>query len=149
MFFGRYLTLLTLLTYTRKEVSMHSSNTSIIVTPCIFDSLYRPLSGTNDGRWIFLLDGLSATSTLFIPIGAIEFYCAQVPYTMKGLGIGIFYGLENLFMLLSQALFLPFKAQSLGWVLIHQNNIHGDCDHSCSCGNEVLQDKKERRSVAK
>ena len=67
-----------------------------------------------------------------------------------------FYGLANLFMLLSQALFLPFKAQLLGWgnelwilVLIHQNNIHGDRDHGCSCGNEVLQDKKERRYVAK
>ena len=115
LYFVRYLILMTLLTYTRQELSRHSSNTSVI-NPCIFYSHYGPLSGTNDGRWVFLLDGLSATSTLFFYIGGIEFYCAQVPYTMKGLVIGIFYSLACLFMLLSQAaLFLPFKAQSLAW----------------------------------
>jgi hypothetical protein len=34
---------------------------------------------------------------------------------MKGLVVGIFYGLSGLFVLVSQALSLPFKAQSLAW----------------------------------
>ena len=114
LYFVRYLILMTLLTYTRQNLNMHSSNTSVI-TPCIFYSHYGALSGTHDGRWIFLLDYLSVVSVLFFFIGGIEFFCAQVPYTMKGLVIGIFYGLKGLFMLLSQVLFLPFKAQSLAW----------------------------------
>ena len=34
---------------------------------------------------------------------------------MKGLVIGIFYVLSGLFILFSQALLLPFNAQSLAW----------------------------------
>ena len=116
LYLGRYLTLMTLLTYTRQELNMHSSNINVTVIPCIFNTDYGPLSGTNDGRWIFLLGFLSAASTLFVYIGGIEFYCAQVPYTMKGLVFGIFFGLMSLFTLLSQAaLFLPFKSQSFTW----------------------------------
>ena len=116
LYFLRYLVLMILLTYTRQDLNMHSSNTTVI-TPCIFYSRngYGPLSGTCDGRWIFLIDYISAMSTLFFLIGAIEFYCAQVPYTIKGLVFGICYGLGGLFTLLSQALVLPFKAESFKW----------------------------------
>ena len=48
-------------------------------------------------------------------IGVIEFWCAQVPYSMKGLVVGITYGLGALFIALSQATSLPFKSKSIAW----------------------------------
>ena len=116
LYFSRYLILVAMLTYTRQDLNKHSSNNSIIVVPCIFyDSHSGPLNRTLDSRWTFLLEFLSVSSVLFFYIGSIEFYCAQIPYTMKGLVVGIFYGLSGLFVLVSQAISLPFKAQSLAW----------------------------------
>ena len=115
LYFVRYLILTALLTYTRQDLNMHSSNNNSVTISCIFYSLSGPLNYTHDGRWIFLLEFLSVTSVLFLYIGSIQFYCAQVPYTMKGLVFGCFYGLTGIFNLLSQALLQPFKAQSLAW----------------------------------
>ena len=114
LYFVRYLILMALLTYTRHDLNMHSSNNSVI-TPCIFYSHSGPLNRTHDSRWIFLLEFLSILSVLFFYFGSIEFYCVQIPYTMKGLVIGIFYVLSGLFILFSQALLLPFTTQSLAW----------------------------------
>ncbi len=114
LYFVRYLILMALLTYTRQDLNMHSSNNSVTI-PCIFYSHSGPLNHTHDGRWIFLLEFLSISSALFFYVGSIQFYCAQIPYTMKGLVIGIFYALSGLFILFSQALLLPFTRQSLSW----------------------------------
>ena len=114
MYFMRYLILVALLTYTRQDLTMHSSNNSVTV-PCLFYSLRGPLNNAHNSWWIYLLQFLSITSFIFFLIGSIQFYCAQVPYTMKGLVIGIFYGLKGIFVLLSQALLQPFKTQSLAW----------------------------------
>ena len=56
-----------------------------------------------------------AISKLLVLIGGLEFYCAQVPYSMKGLVAGIIYGLLCIFIMLSQGLLLPFKMTSLEW----------------------------------
>ena len=114
LYFMRYLILMALLTYTRQDLSVHSSNSSVIIL-CIFYSHSGPLSGTHESQWIFLLEFLSVTSFLFFLIGIIQFYCAQVPYTMKGLVVGICYSLKGFSVLFSHALLLPFKAQSLAW----------------------------------
>ena len=114
LYFMRYLILVALLTYMRQDLTMHSSNNSVTV-PCLFYSLRGPLNNTHNSWWIYLLQFLSITSFIFFLIGSIQFYCAQVPYTMKGLVIGIFYGLKSIFVLLSQALLQPFKTQSLAW----------------------------------
>ena len=54
-------------------------------------------------------------SELLAMIGALEFYCAQVPYSMKGVVAGIFYSLLGFFIMFSQGLLLPFKMTSLEW----------------------------------
>ena len=46
-----------------------------------------------DYRWTALLKFLNAASDLLIIIGMLEFYCAQVPYSVKGIICGIAYGL--------------------------------------------------------
>ncbi len=114
LYFMRYLILTALLTYTRQDLNMHSSNNSVTIS-CIFYDLQGPSNDTHDGRWIFLLESLSIVSTLFFYIGSIQFYCAQVLYIMKGLVIGIFYALTGIFVVFSQALLLPFKNQLLVW----------------------------------
>ena len=114
LYFIRYVILIALLTYTRQDLNACSSNNSITI-PCIFYSNSGPLNGTVDSRWTFLLQFLSVASTLLFLIGSIQFYCAQVPYTMKGIVIGIFYCLSGFSILFSHALLLPFKGQSLAW----------------------------------
>ena len=73
------------------------------------------MSDMLDYRWTLLLESILAASDLLMLIGGIELYCAQGPYSMKGLVAGILYGLLGLFMMLSRAISLPFKLESLGW----------------------------------
>ena len=57
-----------------------------------------------------------AISELLAITGALEFYCAQVPYSMKGLaGCWHFLCPIGFFTMLSQGLLLPFTMTSLEW----------------------------------
>ena len=58
---------------------------------------------------------LLAISDSFVLVGGLEFFCAQVPYSMKGLVAGIIYGFIGIFMMLSQEAVLAFKMKSLDW----------------------------------
>ena len=111
----RYTMVLALITYARQQYEHRYHNVTLT---CIF---YKPqddlqfLSETLDHRWIILLEALVAISELLVVIGALEFYCAQVPYSMKGLVAGIIYGLLAIFMMLSRGVLQPFKSESLDW----------------------------------
>ena len=113
----RYAIMLALMTYARQHYT-HITSSSNATLSCVF---YQPhdslnfLSETLDYRWIIILEALMAISDLLVLIGALEFYCAQVPYSMKGLVAGIFYALLGFFIMLSQGLLLPFKTTSLEW----------------------------------
>ena len=113
----RYAIMLALMTYARQHYT-HITPSSNATLSCIFsksnDSL-NFLSETLDYKWIIILEALMAISDLLIAIGALEFYCAQVPYSMKGLVAGIFYALLGFFVMLSQGLLLLFKMTSLEW----------------------------------
>ena len=112
-----YAIMLALMTYARQHYA-HITPSSNATLSCMFsksnDSL-NFLSETLDYRWLIILEALMAISDLLVSIGALEFYCAQVPYSMKGLVAGIFYGLVGFFMMLSQGLLLPFTMTSLEW----------------------------------
>ena len=113
----RYAIVLALITYARQNYA-HITPSSNATLSCIFYQSHGSmdfLSETLDYRWIIILEALEVISELFVTIGALEFYCAQVPYSMKGLVAGIAYGLLALFLMLSQGLLLPFKATSLEW----------------------------------
>ena len=116
----RYTMILALITYARQYYTHrhHITPSSNATLTCIF---YKPhgwlnfLSETLDYRWIILLEALVAIFDLLALIGCLEFYCAQVPYSMKGLVAGIIYGLLAFFMILSQVVLLPFTMRSLEW----------------------------------
>ena len=113
----RYAIMLALITYARQHYT-HITPSSDATLSCVFNKSHDSLnflSETLDYRWLIILEALVAISKLLAIIGALEFYCAQVPYSMKGLVAGIFYGLLAFFMMLSQRLLLPFKMTSLEW----------------------------------
>ena len=116
----RYAIILALITYARQHHAhtdhvVSSSNSTLL---CILHTPHKSLnflSATLDYRWLILLEALFGISDTLVAIGTLEFYCAQVPYSMKGLVAGVMYGLLGFFMMLSQVVLLPFTTKSLEW----------------------------------
>ena len=112
----KYIALLGLTSYTRYRHLMNSgpdvNNTTIL---CLFQADSGSLSNTIDNNWFILPQILSTISDLLLVIAMIEFFCAQVPYSMKGLVAGTSYGLLALFIALGRVLPLPFIITSLHW----------------------------------
>ena len=72
-------------------------NQTVIIDKCIFHSKYN--IAHIDFHWILIPKLLSGLSLLLFLISSIEFICAQAPFSMKGLVLGLtlaFYGLSNL-----------------------------------------------------
>ena len=118
----RYTVTLALITYARHYQyfahTFYTSTLSNATLTCIFYKQHDSqnfLSETLDYRWSLLLETLSAISSTLVGIGSLEFYCAQVPYSMKGLVAGIIYSLLAIFMMLSQGVLLPFTLRPLEW----------------------------------
>ena len=115
--FVRYVILLVLITYVRQHYGHLDETTpsSNVTLPCIFKGNPWFLTKSLDFKWTILLEILLAISDSFILVGGLEFYCAQVPYSMKGLVAGILYGFIGIFMMFSQEIMLPFTTKSLEW----------------------------------
>ena len=81
-------------------------------------SFYEPpgVLGTYlDYRWIALLEFLNVVSDSLIIIGMLKFYCAQVPYSMKGIVAGIAYSIIALYIPVCNAIETMFEKPSLTW----------------------------------
>ena len=115
----RYVLLVTLLSVFRKSFletnGLHANETSSCAT-------FR--EGFNDSAYAYRVYGsipelLSAISYVLIIIGGTEFLCAQVPYSMKGLMVGIFYGSLVLFLVFNKGIFsLKSPSWSFGFIYI-------------------------------
>ena len=116
--FVYYGTLLALFTYARYNF-IHNTNENGTLTnaalPCIYHGDPNFLSETLDYKWTILVEILLAVSDLFMLVAGIEFYCSQVPYSMKGLLAGSIYGMAFVFVGLSQLLAIPFSIKSITW----------------------------------
>ena len=116
--FVHYGTLLALFTYARYEF-IHNINENGTLTnatlPCIYQGDPTFLSETLDYKWTILVEILLAVSNQFMLVAGIEFYCSQVPYSMKGLLLGSVYGMIFVFVGLSQLLAIPFSIKSITW----------------------------------
>ncbi len=101
----RYVLLVTLLTVFRKSFvetnGLPANVTSLCTTfqESFNDNVYAY------GVYSSIPELLSAISYMLIIIGVTEFLCAQVPYSMKGLMVGIFYGSLVLFLVLNKGIF--------------------------------------------
>ena len=113
---GMYLTLLALTLYTRHHYQVEniasSMNNVTSPVPCLFQANAGLLMNVIESRWFILPQILHSISDLLLVIAMIEFFCAQVPYSMKGIVAGIAYGLLGVFMAVIKTVSLPFMINS-------------------------------------
>ena len=113
--FGRYIALTALITVAQHYYATDSTTNATI--QCLFNDNMVYLNKELDYRWFAIPQVLSALSFILIIIGTIEFYCAQVPYSMKGVVSGIFYGFFLVFRMLSNGLPQLFGIEAITWNL--------------------------------
>ena len=114
---GVYVTFIALLTTARQQYIIQHSQTlyNNNTLQCLYHIDSGTLVNTLDSRWFILPQILSSLSDLLIVITMIEFFCAQVPYSMKGLIAGLTYGLLGLFIALNRIILLPFIKVPAHW----------------------------------
>ena len=104
-----YASLITIARHNHLEIDNNST---------LFCSFHEPpgVLGTYvDYRWTALLMFLNAISDLLIITGMLEFFCAQVPYSMKGIMAGIAYSMIFLYVPVCNAIEKVFEKPTLTW----------------------------------
>ena len=81
---------------------------------CIFHES-NPSTTVYNFRFYAITDIISSVSFIMILTGVIEFLCAQIPYSMKGAIVGLFYGTLVVFFALNKGTTMIFKATSSVW----------------------------------
>ena len=112
-----YILMIVFITFSRQHYMDVNQNTTL---PCIFNKPFTE-SGFNGPTDIFSYglyatpDFIASVSFIMIIVGAIEFLCAQIPYSMKGAIVGLFYGSLAVFLGLNEGITHIFKATSSFW----------------------------------
>ena len=107
----RYMVLVIFVTLSRQHyliIDKFTNNTLL----CVFDN---DSTTTYDYRFYAIPGFISSASCIMILVGGIEFLCAQIPYSMKGVIVGLFYGLLVVFTLFGQGTIFIFEATSSSW----------------------------------
>ena len=113
-----FIVLIILITYTRSKYAelesiTHPHNYTL---HCLFHEKSNSLmNDIIDYRWFILVEFLFAASGTMLVIGTIEFFCAQVPYSMKGLVAGCYYGCFGLCVMFNYGLSQVFRAKLHVW----------------------------------
>ena len=107
----RYIVLVIFVTLSRQHYLINDKFTNNTLH-CVFDN---DSTFTYDFRFYAIPDVMSSASYIMIFVGAIEFLCAQIPYSMKGMLIGLYYCLLVVFFLFSQGTMIIFEATSSSW----------------------------------
>ena len=113
---GRYTVLTILLTKAHQYDLLTSNHPANVTIQCVFHN--NPVtwtSNTLDYRLFAIPEIISAVSFVLILIGSIEMMCAQAPYSMKGLFIGLFYGSVVFFLFLNNVIVQIFIWKSYLW----------------------------------
>ena len=76
---------------------------------CIFSGETSMLIGVLDYWWFSVLQVIDCFFTVFAFTGIVEFLYSQVPYSMKGIFIGIFISIFSVFTILGVAIFIPLS----------------------------------------
>ena len=107
----RYIVLVIFVTLSRQHYLINDKFTNNTLH-CVFDN---DSTFTYDFRFYAIPDVMSSASYIMIFVGAIEFLCAQIPYSMKGMLIGLYYCLLVVFFLFGQGTMIIFEATSSSW----------------------------------
>ena len=107
----RYTLMIIFVTLSRQNYLINDefTNNSLL---CVFDN---DSSIIYDYRFYAIPDVISSISFIMTVIGVIEFLCAQIPYSMKGMLVGLFYGLIVVLFLFGQGTIFIFKSTSSSW----------------------------------
>ena len=106
--------LITLMTF--DVISRHiflKNNGYNVTIQCIFYESRGTLSTSFANHWMAIPNFIEILSLILLLTGIIEFTAAQVPYSMKGLVIGAFYGLMLLFAAIELTFFLTLFTHKL------------------------------------
>ena len=97
-------------------ISTHANNTSENQTmECIFRSATGVFKDVMDYRWFSILEILDCLSFIFIIFGTVEFFCAQIPYSMKGIFMGVLVSILCIFFAIGVSIFIPFTLDLPIW----------------------------------
>ena len=112
-----FIALTVLVTYSRSKYFQNDGHLSSNYTiQCLFHLQYNPLvNKAVDYRWFALVEVLFAVSFSVAVVGIIEFYCAQVPFSMKGLIAGTYFCFLGVCMMLDYCLSQLFKTKLHIW----------------------------------
>ena len=99
--------------YTELEYTTHPHNYTL---HCLFHEKSNSLmNDIIDYRWLILVEFLFGASGTMLTLGTIEYFCAQVPYSMKGLVTGCYYGCLGLHVMFNYGLSRIFRAKLHIW----------------------------------
>ena len=104
----RYIVLITFDTLSRQHYLINEEFTNNTLL-CVFDN------DSSDFRFYAIPEVISSISFIMIFVGAIEFLCAQIPYSMKGVIVGLYYCLLLVSFSFGQGTIFIFKATSSSW----------------------------------
>ena len=107
----RYILMVIFVTLSRQHYLINDEFTNNTLL-CVFDNDSTII---NDFRFYAIPDVISSISFILIYVGAIEFLCAQIPYSMKCGIVGLCYGLFIVFYSLGQGTIFIFEATSSSW----------------------------------
>ena len=107
----RYIVLVIFVTLSRRHYLINDKFTNNTLV-CVFDN---DSTITYDFRFYAIPEFISSASFIMILVGGIEFLCAQIPYSMKGVIVGLYYCLLVIFFLFGQGTIFIFEATSSSW----------------------------------
>ena len=111
-----FIVLIILIIYARSKYTETTIPPHNYTLHCLFHEKSNSLmNDIIDYRWFILVEFLFAASDTMLLIGTIEFLCAQVPYSMKGLVAGCYYGCLGLYVMLNFGLSQAFMAKLHIW----------------------------------
>ena len=91
------------------------NNSSNVTLECALNESVGVLGTYIDYRWTALHEIMNAASDLMMMIGGLEFLSAQVPYSMKGLVVGITYSFIIVYMAGYSTIEIVYASKSFKW----------------------------------
>ena len=117
---GLFLALISTIAYLSLEVAGHLKlQTNTTNTTCLLEvNQNNPSTWSSlplDYKWIMILECLRGASYFFMITAGIQFICAQSPYSMKGLIVGLVYGFLGTSSIIIYILLLPITYTVHKW----------------------------------
>ena len=99
--------------YSRYQFALiNDFNTTI---ECVFYKQQGAFSTSFDYHLMVIPDIVQSSSILMVAVGGLEFLSAQVPFSMKGIILGVSYGSVFIFSVIGALIMWPFQMRLSSW----------------------------------